>query len=402
MHVPQLDSDSPPRAAAAIDLPIEVIKAMLADIDDLVDGVVSKIMHGESAYADDSFSEELLHSIVWENVEALLFALAGESDLLDAPRRAGRVNAEHGISMASLLHAYRLAGLELWNEMITRSVATHTSEELLRVSSKVWGIIDQYSNETAEAYRQLAGERDRKDQQARSILLLQLLDGSVTRGEIGGALRTLGLVEHATYLVLAAELSGSGEDPIPSLPRMLQVAGVAAAWGTWKGEYVGLLSCAEASGVEVAAGLVESSATSRVGMSRPFSLLSAAPTALTQARISIECIPSPSSGLHRYGQAPLDLLIVAQPEYAAEMRNTVFGQLDEANVQDRALLLQTLEAWFEADGSTVEAGRVLHCHRNTVLYRLGRIAELTGRSVSRPSDVVELYMSLRALRLGSR
>ena len=64
------------------------------------------------------------------------------------------------------------------------------------------------------------------------------------------------------------------------------------------------------------------------------------------------------------------------------------------------MLLDTLEAWFDADGSTTDAGKRMHCHRNTVLYRLGRIAELTGRSVSRPAEASELYAALRAVRLG--
>ncbi|WP_406433052.1 PucR family transcriptional regulator [Streptomyces sp. NBC_01589] len=64
-----------------------------------------------------------------------------------------------------------------------------------------------------------------------------------------------------------------------------------------------------------------------------------------------------------------------------------------------AALLDTLHAWFAADGSTAEAARQLHCHRNTVLHRIARIAELTGRVPTRPVDAAELYVALRALRL---
>ncbi|MFD1276768.1 helix-turn-helix domain-containing protein [Streptomyces kaempferi] len=34
--------------------------------------------------------------------------------------------------------------------------------------------------------------------------------------------------------------------------------------------------------------------------------------------------------------------------------------------------------WFANGGSTTRAAEHLHCHRNTVLYRLRRITELTG------------------------
>ena len=82
------------------------------------------------------------------------------------------------------------------------------------------------------------------------------------------------------------------------------------------------------------------------------------------------------------------------------MRSAVergFSQL--AAAVDAEPLLDTLEAWFAADGSPAQAGIMLHCHRNTIGYRLGRIAELTGRNVSRPTDAAELYVALRSMRL---
>lgn len=65
----------------------------------------------------------------------------------------------------------------------------------------------------------------------------------------------------------------------------------------------------------------------------------------------------------------------------------------------RRLERDTLEAWIRAEGSTAEAGRSLHCHRNNAGYRLGRIAEITGRSVSRPAEAAELYAAFRSVRL---
>ncbi|CAM5475457.1 helix-turn-helix domain-containing protein [Streptomyces hirsutus] len=41
----------------------------------------------------------------------------------------------------------------------------------------------------------------------------------------------------------------------------------------------------------------------------------------------------------------------------------------------------------------------MHCHRNTVLNRLRRYEQLTGRSLSRPFDLVEVTLALTARRL---
>jgi DNA-binding PucR family transcriptional regulator len=62
-------------------------------------------------------------------------------------------------------------------------------------------------------------------------------------------------------------------------------------------------------------------------------------------------------------------------------------------------LLDTLDAWLDAGGSTAAAANALHCHRNTVLYRLQRITQLTGRRISHPAESAELIIALRALRL---
>jgi DNA-binding PucR family transcriptional regulator len=77
----------------------------------------------------------------------------------------------------------------------------------------------------------------------------------------------------------------------------------------------------------------------------------------------------------------------------------VFGSLRSLPPAEQSLLLDTLSAWFAAGGSTVRAAAALHCHRNTVLYRLNRIAELTGRKIASPDASAELYIALQAVRL---
>ncbi len=394
---------APPSASESVSENVDSADFFLElvdSVDSLAEGVVDQILAGENEYAENPMSRELLYSIVNENISALLATLAGTTDSLAAARRAGRIKAEHGIPMASLLHAYRLAGLQLWEEMMARSVGTQRTEVLLHLSSDVWGIIDRFSGAAVESYRAFVDERDRRDEQARSVMLLSLLDGSAAPGEIGRLLRALELPGHASYLVVAAERSSSGADPVPEVHGRLRAVGISSAWTAWKGEYVGLIALSHRADVDRAISVVSAAATSRVGVSRPFTQLSASPSAVGQARISVECIASPGLGIHRYGSAPLDLLLVAQPGYGAELRDVIFARLLGPDSADAAVLLDTLEAWFDADGSTADAGKRMHCHRNTVLYRLGRIAELTGRSVSRPAEASELYAALRAMRLG--
>ncbi|NEB79251.1 PucR family transcriptional regulator, partial [Streptomyces sp. SID14478] len=94
-------------------------------------------------------------------------------------------------------------------------------------------------------------------------------------------------------------------------------------------------------------------------------------------------------------------LVAAAPVLGALLAERVLGPLLALPPTDRELLLDTLEAWLDRDGSAQRAAARLYCHRNTVLNRLRRCEQLTGRSLARPADLVELGLALSAYRLKS-
>jgi purine catabolism regulator len=57
------------------------------------------------------------------------------------------------------------------------------------------------------------------------------------------------------------------------------------------------------------------------------------------------------------------------------------GPLLDADNRGNQALLETLEGFFRCNGNLSETARVMHLHRNSLLYRLGRIEELLGRSL---------------------
>jgi DNA-binding PucR family transcriptional regulator len=56
----------------------------------------------------------------------------------------------------------------------------------------------------------------------------------------------------------------------------------------------------------------------------------------------------------------------------------------------------TLRAFLDHDGHWSATAGALHIHVNTLRNRLARVAELTGRDVSRTADRVDLFLALRA------
>jgi carbohydrate diacid regulator len=65
-------------------------------------------------------------------------------------------------------------------------------------------------------------------------------------------------------------------------------------------------------------------------------------------------------------------------------------------------LIETLEAFFAADCSPADAARRLRIHRNTLAYRLAKVASLTGLDPRRFDDAVQIRLALVLRGLGDR
>lgn len=61
-------------------------------------------------------------------------------------------------------------------------------------------------------------------------------------------------------------------------------------------------------------------------------------------------------------------------------------------LKDNAQLLDTLRAWFDYSGESRACADALGIHRNSLRYRLEKIAELTGCDPYRTEDLLRLYL----------
>jgi len=71
------------------------------------------------------------------------------------------------------------------------------------------------------------------------------------------------------------------------------------------------------------------------------------------------------------------------------------GPLSESDNRSNNALLDTLECFFNCNGNLSETARMMHLHRNSLLYRLGRIEELLGRSLEDPDLRLSLLIALK-------
>lgn len=102
-----------------------------------------------------------------------------------------------------------------------------------------------------------------------------------------------------------------------------------------------------------------------------------------------------------FNPSPLAALMVCEPAEGKRLAGEVLGPVLGLPSEDRAMLLETLYAYLDLGGSAERAAEILYCHPNTVRYRLRRLQELTGRSLSDPHGIAELAAAAYALNLGT-
>jgi purine catabolism regulator len=68
-------------------------------------------------------------------------------------------------------------------------------------------------------------------------------------------------------------------------------------------------------------------------------------------------------------------------------------EYDDAHSGD---LLPSVRTWLEHDRQTEKAAQALHVHPNTLLYRVRRFEQITGRSLASTETLAETWLALRA------
>lgn len=375
---------------------------LLDNVDDLTRRLVENILAGDFSYTEGTLlTLEQLTSAVHDNLFSLLSTLSGQGvTSLDAASAAGRLKARQGVPLAALLHAYRLAGRLIWAELVTLAAEQDSAESLVHLASDVWAIIDDFSGAAAAAYREYVADQTRQGVTSRGVMLIALLDGTVdSSARAREIMRLLNLADRDGYVVVCAEIGASGAEPLPGIEDRLRSCEVSSAWIQHTGQMLGLLGIPTGRTFGPVYPVLVEAARARVGVSRVFTSPDAAAGSRREAQLAARCLPPGEQGSHVYGESALALLIATAPDAALELTTTVLGPVMELPPAESGLLLSTLQAWFDARGSSANAALALHCHRNTVLYRLNRLSELTGRAVTDPLAGAELRVALETIRL---
>ena len=92
------------------------------------------------------------------------------------------------------------------------------------------------------------------------------------------------------------------------------------------------------------------------------------------------------------------LLALHDPGQRQRFADSVLGPLRDHDRRRGGELVTTLRAFLDRDGHWAATAAALYVHVNTLRNRIARIAELTGRDVTRTADRVDLFLALEAER----
>jgi carbohydrate diacid regulator len=93
------------------------------------------------------------------------------------------------------------------------------------------------------------------------------------------------------------------------------------------------------------------------------------------------------------------LVAAAVGQERSEFAASVLGGLRDR--ADWPTLRETLIAWSEGGFNLLRAAERLHVHRNTLLYRLGKIEQLSARQMREPTQAIAMYLAALADLLDS-
>jgi DNA-binding PucR family transcriptional regulator len=175
---------------------------------------------------------------------------------------------------------------------------------------------------------------------------------------------------------------------------MLRSIDIFSAWRLLPDLHIGIAQIPSDTEHEALVALLQRQATTRVGVSPQYDNLADTAQALRFARVAANARRASPSGVTVFGDSPLAVAAVSAPEVTNKLAKIILGPFGDLSTDERDVLLDTFRAWVDNNGSVTDAAAQLYCHPNTVRYRLRRVEERTGRSLSVPRELAELCLAV--------
>lgn len=405
-------ADRAPGAASADRRAVERAWALLVDQADAIADDITLSLFERDAETYARFGPEMrvdVRQSTREHIHRGLGVLAGDRRMLAAVhqtwRETGRRRARQGVPLEIVLNAYTTGARILWQSLVDLAGREEgsglDSALLIRAAKAVWTNLDVQNGVLIEAYHREAARLQRQDLQRQQAVVEGLLEGRGADPEFADEARQALSLEAEDPLgcVVVLPESEPSEALVPAEDR-LERLGVRVFWHLRGGVHLALL----AGPLPDEAGLVEvfeaAEGAGRIGVGLCSEGMPGFATAVQLATRAAETLARHERGVVAVTARLPEVLLAGSPQLGPLLMAQTLGPLLAQPEAQGRTLLDTLAALLRHDGSPTHAATELYCHRNTVIYRLRQIEELTGRSLTDPRDKLLLSLAMIARRSG--
>ena len=379
--------------------------------------------------ADEEFLFGEVQPVTKVNVLAAVGAFVGDDTLsaeaLARARDGAASRVRQGISLESFLHAVRLLGRVLWEAVLEEADPSVPAEReaALEIAGAVMRQVDLMSTAAAEGYLNEVQSIWTDREVVRRDLLEDLLSGRGDSDRVRRLAHSLKLPLAERYVVVVARGDEAPVQEAPDQPlaaraalrRIVEAArlrlrptAASLLVGMRQGEVVALYPVAGSGAADTervkadasafAESLAEHEVYVGVGGSHPG--IAAVSDSYGEAKDALEI--ARSGGLHGraviFDEVLIDHVVRSSPHGDRILDGTLRPLLDY-DTRRQAELVSTLRAYVQSGFNLTRSAELLNVHPNTVVYRLRRIRELSGRDPQNADDLLLLFLGLKLLEL---
>jgi hypothetical protein len=344
-----------------------------------------------------------------EHIRRGILTMAGQTEpgkkATDVWRETGRRRARQGVPMELVLNAYSLGTRVLWEALLDQGARHDLGVDdhvLLMAGQRVWHALDVQNAVLVEAYRRESARLERRDLQRQQSILDGLVEGRGADPKFAReAADALGVDVDRPLACVVAPYDEALAEPLRTPDDTLERAGRVSVWHVRGGSYFGLVPLG-AGGLDGLVSLLEPVAAGRVGVAASGEGIAGFASAFDLAARAAATIPRGRTEVVAVTDRLPEVLLAGSPQIASLIVEESIGPLLAQPQPQADLLLETLMALIEHNASPTHAAEALYCHRNTVIYRMRQIEQLTGRDLHVPRERLLLVLGLMAVGRSSR
>ncbi|MDQ6525122.1 helix-turn-helix domain-containing protein [Nocardioides sp. LHD-245] len=392
-------------------------RAMLKEFDDLMTRIVDEVWASVPAYAELVFKQGELRERIRENVHTVIVCLlegrAPTSAELARASLTGERRALQGVSPSSVIQSFRTAERALNDEYFDWCSRMQVQQANIRKGrATLISSLDQLEHAMLTSHLEIQHQIEEGRRLSEPALFRSLAaGGNVDRADVERLAVTMGIddPEHASFVTLAlgtstpadrAAMEQHRHHVVGRLRNLLAVPVLSGTVQTGSDGWLAILAMPWEAELDLLAQRVtaalkqDAAADLRASVGEPFSGLSGLGTSCRQAVLTLE------SRSGRETPAPVVLFRDSLLEVLIHRDGATARQLVQrylSRLQGTELLL-TLTTHLDHDLSVRATSEALHVHKNTVVYRLRRIEELTGLNLRTTRDLALLVLATEADR----